>query len=334
MAILLGYSTALDYWNSVRVDRNKTAQDSMLGTTLERKRTTEFLQANLATYSSRKEAREHLSQIPQHHLVSTLPQLKSWAYFTNHHVASKLPRSSCVRIPDAFAGGQNFVSSPEYSFLQMAKELTLEHLISLGYELCGTYSCSKGETFFNVYPLTTVKKLRHFLFQAKGVAGIKKARRAVQFIADNSASPMETALSMMLHLPYSLGGFGIQKPEHNSRIEIPASFRKKVPHSFFVCDLYWKDSRLAIEYDSDLAHSGIYKTAQDAMRRSILTALDISVLSVTRPQIMDESSMRQLAHLVAAKTQKRLRYHEPEFSRKHRALRKVLLFSDKSEASF
>ena len=63
----------------------------------------------------------------------------------------------------------------------------------------------------------------------------------------------------------------------------------------------------------------------DARRRSTLIALGYTVVTVTRGQVMDAGAFNRLAHQLAKQTGKRLRYSDPDFTRKHRALRSELL---------
>lgn len=209
----------------------------------------------------------------------------------------------------------------------MAAQLSLEELVALGFELCGTYAIQESHTVYNAIPLTTPERLRAFLSRADGIKGVTTARRALRYVIANSASPMETALVIFLTLPYSLGGYGIDQPQLNYRIDIPANLTCEVRSRYFVCDLLWPAYSLAIEYDSNLAHAGINRTVHDSMRRSVLTALGISVLSVTWPQVRDKRAFEQLARLVAMRTHKRLQYKDPEFTLQHLGLRNKLLFS-------
>ena len=56
-----------------------------------------------------------------------------------------------------------------------------------------------------------------------------------------------------------------------------------------------------------------------------LIALGYTVVTVTRGQVRDAGAFNRLAHQLAKQTGKRLRYSDPDFTRKHRALRSELL---------
>lgn len=325
MTVLLGYTTALDHWRSCASVSNRLLHKSFVGASDERKRATSCARSELIQKHCRQTSLKYLRSHPGSHVIVVGTRIKTGSHAGFAHSFSALPSCSCMQSNLHFEGDRILVSTPEFCFLQMAAHLPLEQLIALGYELCGTYAKFGDRTFYGAHQLTSPRKLDSFLSRVRGINGLEKAKRALRYVLPNSASPMETILSMLLTLPYSLGGYGIQAPQLNRRIDIPASFRRATSHPFFVCDLYWEDAKLAIEYDSDFAHAGINKTVQDAIRRSILTGLGFLVLSVTNPQIKNERALNQIAYLVAKQTGKRLRYEKNTFLRNQRKLRSLLL---------
>lgn len=54
--------------------------------------------------------------------------------------------------------------------------------------------------------------------------------------------------------------------------------------------MFWPEANVAIEYDSDLEHTGSARIAEDAQRRNDLTALGITTITATREQVMDAGS--------------------------------------------
>ena len=216
------------------------------------------------------------------------------------------------------------VCSPEFTFLLMADTLDAMDLILLGYEFCGTYDVSAGDLRFCA-PLTTVARLRSVAERAEGVRGRRSALCALQYVADGSASPRETVLAMLLCLPYRLGGYHLELPCMNYRIDVGAQARKVASRRFYRCDLYWPRARLALEYDSDLEHLGSKKAASDSARRNALNALNVDVVSVTTLQIASRDEMKAIAHHVAKRLGKRLQCREPAFSAANLRLRTRLL---------
>lgn len=207
--------------------------------------------------------------------------------------------------------------------MQVATSLDLSQLIELGYEFCGTYDAS-GEILISCKPLTCVKKLKDYATKAKGMHGRDKALRALRYVVDNSASPRETLLAMLLCLPNALGGYGIKLPILNHKIDMNKRSAKAARKNYLVCDLYWSDAKLAVEYDSDEFHVGAERISEDSTRRMALAAKKITVISVTNRQLNNGGELNAVAHSVASQTGKRLRYKDPEFTHAHLALRESL----------
>lgn len=228
------------------------------------------------------------------------------------HVWKKsLPQGAILDI-----GGDVYVSSPEFCFVQMAQSLSLLQTIELGYDLCGRYHISKNEITL-VEPLTTVAKLESFVSQMHNVHGIRKTSRALPYVVDNSASPMETRLVMLLCLPYKLGGYGLSRPLLNYRVDLTAA-------KYYVCDLMWPEECLALEYDSDQFHTNERNIGHDSIKRTHLARAGVTVYSVTRSQIQSRYEVDVLARLLAQHMGKRIRVSEPQFSRARYELRNSL----------
>lgn len=238
-------------------------------------------------------------------------------------VWSALPEKSVVG-----AGEDFLMSTPEFCFLQMARRLSLVGLIQLGFELCGTYALVEGgPAVRRPAPLTSVAKLRTFVEATPNVQGRAKALRALQYVLNGSASPMETALAMLLCLPYGLGGYALLKPVLNHRIDVPPRLRKLADRGYCECDLCWPGLNLCLEYDSKLYHADPERQESDARRRSTLLSLGVTAVTVTRGQVMDSGAFNRLAHQLAKRMGKRLRYQDPGFTRKHCEMRAELFDS-------
>ena len=229
-------------------------------------------------------------------------------------------------------GNGLMVSSPEFCFLQMADQMTIIELIELGYELCGVYSLplandpaipEKG--FYDRQPLTSIKQLRVFLDSMPGVKRRKKALRALHYLQNGSASPMETKLSMFLTLPYKMGGYGFTMPKLNSRVTLSKTARKHFSKDYYICDLFWPDKKLAVEYDSDLYHTGSDRITNDSKRRNALASVGISVVSVTKQQLFSRVEFEKVVRTIAKHLGKRLLLEKSSHNTTHYILRKQLL---------
>ena len=241
--------------------------------------------------------------------------------------AGQTAQDSFFRIDDGL-----FVSSPEFCFLQMASLLPLAGLILLGYELCGTYSIPAAgdqnvpERGFNIRkPLTNTKRLGAFLDRMPGVKGHKKAVRALYYVLEGSASPMETKLSIFLTLPYKLGGFGFPRPELNWRVAPSKTDKRFSNKESYVLDLFWPSHDFAIEYDSTIFHTGQKQISDDLKKKNALAMMGITVVSVTKQQLYGIGEFRKTAGVIAKCLGKRLRCDKPGFDDAHSGLRRLLL---------
>ena len=255
-------------------------------------------------------------ETPLHVLVGSGNARKASRKLHCHVSTGKFPEMSFIRMDSGLT-----ISSPELCFLQMAGELPLVGLVVLGYEFCGSYRLDKeraeGKGFREDQPLTSVNRLSSYIERAAGSKGCKNAKRALRYIVDGSASPMETILSVILVLPYKFGGFGFPKPLLNHRIESSDSDRRsngKSGKALYRCDLYWPDEKVDVEYDSDAHHTGSDRIAQDAIRRNTLSSMGIIVVTVSRKQVIEAAKMRALSDVLAKLLGKRLKYPPEEYA--------------------
>lgn len=171
------------------------------------------------------------------------------------------------------------VLSPEGCFLQLAAELPLAQVVELGFLLCGTYApesvCPgvKGE----LSPLTTVKKLRGYLGHAEGLSGAKKARQALRYVREGSASSMESKIGALLCLPTSQGGCSTN-PLLNEEIVLSPQARGFNWCSVRKPDFFWPSKGVALDYDSSTWHDERERADHDERRRNELAAMGISDL--------------------------------------------------------
>lgn len=238
-----------------------------------------------------------------------------------HIWSEQKPRRSFVKVSEGI-----YLSTPEACFLQLARDLPLVSLVKTGFELTGSYSscATDNSTFTKLEPRTTLRKLEHYLGLCKGERRVSKAQKALGFIAENSASPMETALTMLLTLPSSMGGFALPSPQLNYPVRIIENdylglFRE------LRCDLCWPEFKFVLEYDSDSFHSGSDKINSDSKRRADLERAGYRVISVTKKQVFNMMLFEDLANITARHIDKRLRITRSDFRQRQWELRKELL---------
>lgn len=231
------------------------------------------------------------------------------------HSARWLPAAFGLKVP-----------TPELCFLQLATQLSLPHLAMVGMELCGTYAVSPDEDGALVHrrALTTCSALRSLVEKSPSSYGVKKARRALSFIADGAASPQEARLHLLLSLPVRLGGYGLPPAQLNYRIETNASGGIDPAKRYRLCDLYWPDRQVAVEYDSDAFHIGAEKIASDSIRRAALSTRGISVVTVTGAQLRSPMMTDQLVAALCRKLGVRKRACAKDWSQQRESLRESL----------
>ena len=264
------------------------------------------------------------------------------------HDGSQRARSKAVKArvwttpvaPTAFRTARKgiYVSSPEFVFQQMATRLDLPELIALGMELCGTYrrevrvphldSDEVGfTTLYHQRVLTTPKRLRGFLTSMRPAPGCGKALKALEYVLPNSASPMETALYLLLCLPRRYGGYALPKPILNPPIAISKSGRKHTLRKSAKPDLFWREIRLDLEYNSDEFHEENQR-AIDSMRRKALERMKVEVIELTPDELLSVELFHATALRIALRFKKRIRpEHEGGFDERRLELRGAL-FSD------
>ena len=211
--------------------------------------------------------------------------------------------------------------------MRASTELDILELVMLGFEFCGTYSLAPGSAcgFVQREPLTTVPKLRSFVEKAEGQNGAKQARRALSCIMPNSASPGETGIAMLLSMPHLLGGYKLEGSKLNYRIDLGKRARTMFGKRYFVSDMCWPEHRLAVEYESDLFHTGPERIANDSKRRNALLFMGYDVVTITRKQVSSFPEFDKVAHIIAKHLGKRIRPRTEDFPSKQFALRTVVL---------
>lgn len=225
-----------------------------------------------------------------------------------------------------------YIIPPEAVFLQEAQSLDDAALMKLGFELCGSYYLTDDSPGFMPRrdPLTRASAIRRFINDPKrdGTRGVKRARKAARYLLDNSASPRETSVALLISLPVAQGGYGHPLPRLNHRVPIPAYARHLFSKRHYVCDLCWPEHGVALEYDSDTYHSGAQRIASDSARRSALALLGIDTISVTNYQITHVDEMDRVARLLGRKLKHPLRINGcASFRDRQRRLRNQVLNS-------
>lgn len=258
MPILLSHNSSLEYLRSVppQVDKAVPVDEplpmELFVKTKDRPRELELKKLGL-------------SQRPVHTLIPTQKHaLPGLVYKPRRTAQSELPPGTVRQVSPSV-----YVCGPELTFIQMAQTLSTVGLIVLGFELCGTYShFSKMVSGFYERPsLTSVAKIAEVIGAVPGMKGANAARKALRWIRDGSASPMETVVSCMLGLPTEAGGFGLVAPTLNHKVKLNAAEQRILGKRRCYIDTAYEAAMTGVEFDGMDYHRD---AEADRLRREVL----------------------------------------------------------------
>ncbi|MCI8468222.1 MAG: hypothetical protein HFJ75_01755 [Eggerthellaceae bacterium] len=227
-----------------------------------------------------------------------------------------------------------YVAAPELAFVEAASFLDLEHLILLGYELCGRYALHEDSPsgFCACDAATTTAQLNRYLGRVDGMRGTARARRAASYVLDNAESPRESAMAVLLTLPYRLGGCALRRPVLNQSLALSPHQRQRMGRAAFRCDALWPEASLALEYESDRFHSGEEAFVRDSKRRNDLRSLGIDVVTMTNDEIRSRQSTNRIADSLARKIGQRRGAVPAGYIARQERLRRMVLGAERPRA--
>ncbi|MEL7622653.1 MAG: hypothetical protein AAGU12_03590 [Clostridiales bacterium] len=210
------------------------------------------------------------------------------------------------------------VASPELLFLELAGKLSIHRLILLGLQLCSHPPGLPDEA------ITTKQKLETFLAKTSGHQGFRKASRAIQYVESGSASIMESLAYMILALPHALGGYGLGGAVFNHEIRLRSEGKLRIGQNRCFADLYYKQARVAVEYESFTHHNSPAEQGKDAMRSAILERQGITVMHLSTIQLYNRDACRDFACNLSIRLGKRIQIRTKKFDEMHDLLRALL----------
>lgn len=318
MPLYLSHRSALDYWRSHPVDGQRISYSRGKAVFAPKRDCDpcEVLQDLVGLTPD-------LFRFPIHVLVPDKSLRIRSKHVVSHIWQGPVPSNSFAV---ASKSKEVYVASIELCFVQMGESSDFRKLICLGDEFCGSYSIrnSSSQGFVNRAALSSASKIGTYLAAVRGVHGISVARRALRYVIDGSASPMETIVVVLLCLPCSLGGYGIPWPNLNYRIAPSWAMAQMVEKSSYVCDLCWPEARFSIEYDSDFWHTGSLRIDRDSRRRNALLSLGFEVMTLTKGQVFEYRAFDRFARQVAKCLGYRLRENVADCDARRLELRSLL----------
>lgn len=160
----------------------------------------------------------------------------------------------------------------------------------------------RPDMVFNTKPIVRPDALESYLDEMGSVWGVRRARRVAKLAFAGAASPMETAIALMLSMPTGMGGFGLPRPRLNWEVPLDGSLGSLMSQDRIVADLSWEREKVAIEYygwDEHFAQ-GPRKVAADLARANSLASQGWRVLHASFEQVRTPAGMALLARQVAS----------------------------------
>ncbi len=248
--------------------------------------------------------------------------LTEWTVFDYQHIYPKRGRKIHVctgLIPETMKCSieGTRVVSPELLFLQLSNVLDDLKLILLGICICAEDGNVRRKA------LSTKQRMKKMIEALSGIAGRRKAVRALKYVEDACCSPMEALLYMSLCLPYSLGGFGFKGATFNYEIKLTAENSNAIGKLSVFADIYFKQSRIVVEYNSKMFHDDPRSRRKDSERVAALNRQNYTVFSISSDQLYSFNSFRICAGFLASALGVRIRIRTRQHFEKQMKLREL-----------
>lgn len=242
-------------------------------------------------------------------------------------VASQLAaRESFVAL-----GSASYIASPELCAFGIAKESDAVKTALVISEFCGLYSLVGPQEggFRSRAPLSSLERMRQLADGLSHARGLNVFREAIDLSVQDSASPMETAVALLLSLPSRYGGFSLPKPEMNWMVRGNETLRDAAVKGTHVSkgslfgDLVYLEHNLIVEYASKKHHQDHWDS--DMIRYNELVDDGFKVVSITPTQLFDATKMMNIAGTIARQLGCELPSATPEWASRNKRLREILL---------
>lgn len=218
-------------------------------------------------------------------------------------------------------GSGIYASCPELCLAQTSGSLSFPELLLASNVLCGAFfKRATDGSLMQRRPLTDKGKILTFLQNNPGIHGSKQLREATRWITAGTASPPEAVLSMMLGLPYRLGGFQLKGFALNRRITPSLQAQSVASRATLVPDILFQGEKLVLEYDSTAEHTSARQLALDAKKRLALELDGYKVITVTARQMQNAGEMRKIAEQIYRHLGLRFRPRSEVFEQKQHEL--------------
>lgn len=275
---------------------------------------------------------EDLLHMPLHRFVFSREQVGSRSLFKSHLLTQEPPPGSFRQTEHGFD-----VTSPEFTLLSLATQVSRSQLLMACYEMCGSFVVFKpcertqqqldeaislklippncgwervvntkgnGTNLWKCTPLLSAADIAAFAKQAAGLRGVKQLRWATEHMTGQTASPFEVQTSMLVSLPRDEGGMGIDIT-NNARIPLSEAARSLYDKTCCYADILIESGTdsmgVILECQGRSAHDSEAASLSDAERATALTSMGYDVIQITYDQIKDKRGFGNLAKLIHKK---------------------------------
>lgn len=187
---------------------------------------------------------------------------------------------------------------------KMSEADAVVRLVELVMEFAGHYGRDPanplaGEVTENIPAMVSVGDIRQFLASSNHLLGKSLLAKALHYARDESRSPMETCLWIVLTMPHAYGLFGLDGAKLNTPIVPTATQRAMMRHKTLTPDILWESQGCAVEYQGVEEHTSKAARAEDNRRLNDYQTCGIRAHFVGFEDVRTAAGLDRLARQIA-----------------------------------
>lgn len=205
-----------------------------------------------------------------------------------------------------------WATSPAFTAMLLASQLSLAQEIALIQELCGSFALNpdadasapaRHPSYCEANPALSIRQLRRFT-EKTNAKGARLCKAALEIALENARSPMESIAATMFHAPHRYGGFNIRDMRLNCRVDYSQNARTASGMPYAVCDAFIPAAQIALEYNGSY-HDQHGARIHDEKRNAGLAAMGIQVVALNDEQMRNIEALEAVAHLIYRRSGRR-----------------------------
>lgn len=305
MGLCIGYQSALRYWLT-KTDGEEAPGCATIGAFRQAEASAALVKEGTLPFAAEEDRPLHLAVHD--------PRLRHRVRNAQVHVYATEPAAgSFCQLPNG-----NLVASPELTFLQMAVGSSLWRAVEVGNYLTSTFAVADSGRGYagRRAQLVSAARVSEYLEELPPhTYGLARAKQAIKYVVEMTASPMESQLAMHYVLPPDLGGRGPMQMVANQVIQIEEHGQRLLGSAYLVGDLYLPEFSCDLEFDSREYHTGAFRLDHTQARRNVLEAMQVKTVSATSGQIGTIRSFDDFTWLL----EERIGREHPTYTREQRS---------------